>query len=270
VLSFNVREQLLVPQHGERFQLYVGTGGPGHLDPRRNDGKSEGTQGIAEDPSWEAPLWKLFSDVLADENAALLAICHSFGLMCRWSGIAEARLRGAEKGGKSNGIVPAAMTEAAMRHEWFSRFIRDLRGLEFRVLDNRLYDLVPNQELLTKAATAIAYGTVDGEIDRDALTMVEFARDNDGTMPRVLAVNHHPEIVDRDHIMAVLEEKLERGEVTQEWYDERAHVFSDEIFTRGVERDVRLTSQYTFIGPLDYHMQRIVRERMRRAARVVA
>src|SRR5262249_24422973 len=47
VLSFDVRRTGLVPDApGERFALYVGTGGPGHLDPRRNDGHSEGSQGI--------------------------------------------------------------------------------------------------------------------------------------------------------------------------------------------------------------------------------
>ena len=34
--------------------------------------------------------------------------------------------------------------------------------------------------------------------------MLELARDAEG-MPRVLGVNHHPEIVDREHILTVLE-----------------------------------------------------------------
>ncbi len=57
---------------GGRFAVYMGTGGPGHLDPRRNDGRSEGSQGIQEDPSWEQAVFRLFDAILADEGAALL------------------------------------------------------------------------------------------------------------------------------------------------------------------------------------------------------
>src|SRR5262245_35352299 len=47
-LSFDVRRGAIPEPPGGRFALYVGTGGPGHLDPRRNDGSSEGSQGIVE------------------------------------------------------------------------------------------------------------------------------------------------------------------------------------------------------------------------------
>ena len=77
VLSYDVRSRGMIPEPpGDRLRLYIGTGGPGHIDPRRNDGASEGTQGIVEDPSWEAPLFRLFDAVRADETAALLAVCH--------------------------------------------------------------------------------------------------------------------------------------------------------------------------------------------------
>src|SRR5262245_37884079 len=46
VLSFDVRRGRLPELPGGRFAVYVGTGGPGHLDPRCNDGVSEGSQGI--------------------------------------------------------------------------------------------------------------------------------------------------------------------------------------------------------------------------------
>jgi hypothetical protein len=55
-LSYDVRRNLQVPEPpGDRFSLYLGTGGPGHIDPERNDGTSEGSQGVKEDPSWQAP-----------------------------------------------------------------------------------------------------------------------------------------------------------------------------------------------------------------------
>lgn len=258
VISFDVRQRLLVPKHDGRFLLYIGTGGPGHLDPRENDGVAEGSQGISEDPSWEAPLFTLFDETVNDRDASLLAICHSFGLMCRWSGIAEARLRGPEKGGKSSGIVDAILSHSALGHPWFTKFAEELRDRRFKVLDNRLYDLVPTGKL--PYDEAMAFATLEGEIDRDALTMVEFARDENGA-PRVFAVNHHPEIIDRAHVMRVLDEKLDRGEVTADWYEERASVFRDEIFTPSTERDLRRTSRYTFIDLVSFHLQRIVRAR---------
>ena len=46
-------------------------------------------------------------------------MCHTFGVMCRWLGIADAVLRGPEKGGKSFGIVDNLLTDAALEHPWF-------------------------------------------------------------------------------------------------------------------------------------------------------
>ena len=48
--------------------------------------------------------------------------------------------------------------------------------------------------------------------------MIEFARDAGGLMPRVFGVNHHPEIVNRAGQLAILEQKLERGEVSAQWW----------------------------------------------------
>jgi hypothetical protein len=262
VLSFDVRRRLLVPEHQSgRFQLYVGTGGPGHLDPRRNDGVYAGSQGIAEDPAWEAPLFRLFDDVMADQNAGLMAICHSFGLMCRWSGIAEAKLRGPEKGGKSSGLVEAILSDEAMQHPWFRQFSEKVGSNRFKVLDNRLYDLTPTSSSFG-GATPIAFATLNGEEDSESLTMLEFARDAGGEMPRVFAVNHHPEIIDRPHLLRVLNEKLDRGEVSREWYDERANLFEDGTLAPSAEKDLRVSSLFTFIGPLEFHLQRIVRDRL--------
>jgi len=90
VISYDVRRRLQIPSSPNgRFQLYVGTGGPGHLDPRMNNGRNAESQGIDESIEWEAPLFRLFDAILGNERAALLAVCHSFGLMCRWSGAAR-------------------------------------------------------------------------------------------------------------------------------------------------------------------------------------
>ena len=82
VLSYDVRRGHAIPEPpGGRHALYVGTGGPGHLDPRRNDGVSEGAQGITEDPAWEKPLFDVFDRIRASDDAALLGVCHTFGVM---------------------------------------------------------------------------------------------------------------------------------------------------------------------------------------------
>ena len=94
VLSYDVRASLRVPVHRPgRTLLYLGSGGPGHLDPRANDGTSPLSQSVREDPAWEKPLFTLFDAIAEDENAALLACCHTFGLLCRWSKLAEPSAR---------------------------------------------------------------------------------------------------------------------------------------------------------------------------------
>src|SRR5204863_9632563 len=66
VLSYDVRRRNAIPSAaGDRFELYLGTGGPGHLDPRLNDGVSEFAQGIRESADWEAPLFRLFDSIIA-------------------------------------------------------------------------------------------------------------------------------------------------------------------------------------------------------------
>jgi hypothetical protein len=95
----------------------------------------------------------------------------------------------------------------------------------------------------------------------DALTMVEFARDEAGEVPRVFAVNHHPEIVDLARQMLVLQRKREKNEVTPEWYEERRAVLEATHGDVARDRRLHLTSDYTLLGPLRYHLYRQVRLR---------
>src|SRR5947209_19047342 len=71
-VSFDIRGGTRIPT-ADRFRLFIGTGGPGHLDPRLNDGVAEWSQGIVENPAWEAPLFRLFDDIAADGTTALMA-----------------------------------------------------------------------------------------------------------------------------------------------------------------------------------------------------
>jgi hypothetical protein len=248
VLSYDVRRSLQIPQSPNgRFRLYVGTGGPGHLDPRQNDGVREESQGMVENPAWEAPLFRLFDDIAAHPTAALLGVCHSFGVMCRWSGAARPELR-AEK---SNGMPENVLTNEAATHPWFGDFAKRLPDhRHFRVVDNRLFDLLAEHS----SATIIARE----DESSDGVTMIEFARGTDG-MPRILGVNHHPEIIDREHIMTVLEEKRAHGEVSDAWYRERVVTMRD-LFAH-LERESRLTSEYSLLGPIRHHLASLVADR---------
>ena len=261
-LSFDVRGHGMVPDPASgRYGLYLGTGGPGHIDPAENDGVSEGSQGIREDPSWQAPLYRLFDHVAADENSALLAVCHTFGVLCHWSGLAAPVLRGPEKGGKSTGVLENVLSLQAADHPWFRRCFEEMGG-RLRVLDNRLFDLIPRGVSLPDGVTPIGWETLGvGGPPGDAVTMIEFARDAGGLMPRFFGVNHHPEIFNRAGQLAILDQKLERGEVSATWYAERREVMTRSYPGEDSEHLLALTSDYTLLRPLRFHLRRQVRLR---------
>ncbi len=250
-ISYDVRRRGVLPENPDgRFTLYVGTGGPGHLDPRLNDGTSEWAQGIREPASWEAPLFRLFDSIVRHPKAALIGICHSFGLMCRWSGVARPVLRQA----KSSGLLSNVLSDGAAQHPWFSQFAHVLPDhRHFRVIDNRLFDLILED---TCGVNCLAFESENSA----AVTMLEFARDSEDAMPRVFGVNHHPEIVDREHVLEVLNEKRAYGDVTEQWYQERADTMVD-LLQGENDRQSRLTSQYTFLGPLRHHVSLLIAER---------
>lgn len=262
-LSFDVRRSGGVPElPGGRFSLYLGTGGPGHIDPYENDGVSAWSQGIREDPSWQAPLYRLFDAILAHDSAALLAVCHTFGLLCHWSGFARPVFRGPAKGGKSSGVLENVLTPEAEKHPWFHRFGEELAdGVRLRILDNRLFDLIP-AGAFPDGTTPIGWETQGvGGPRGDALTMLELARDTNGTMPRVFGVNHHPEIADRARQLLLVEQKLERREVSEQWVAERREALTRTFPDEDSEQRLRRTSEYTLLGPLRFHLRRQVRLR---------
>ena len=266
VASHEIRKSGMVPEAPRgRYALYLGTGGPGHLDPRCNDGFSPGCQGIAEDPAWETRLFRLFDAIRDDDDAALISVCHTFGVMCRWAGVARPVLRSPEKGGKSAGIQENVLTEEGVRHPWFRQLAQELPdGRRLRVVDHRLFDLIPGPAPLPDGVLAIGHEArgVGGPAG-EGLTMMEFARDRGGVMPRVFGVNHHPEIVDRARQMMLLQQKVERGEVTSEWSEERARIMSESQPDDTRDRLLHLTSDYTLLGPLRFYLYRQVRERAR-------
>lgn len=259
VLSYDVRAGCAVPKGlAGRFSIVVGTGGPGALDPRENDGVSEASQGVRESAVWEAPLFRFFDRVILDPSVALLGICHSFGLLARWSGAASAVLRPAEKGGKSTGVKGNVLTPAAMAHPWFSGLARANGGPGFRVLDSRLYDLIPTGKM---AGLPLAFEEDGPERPGDAMTMLELSRDADGVGPRVWGVNFHPEIGDLGRQRVRLERLAERGAVTAAWLEERRRALDAWDASESAERGLQWTSSFTFEGPLRRIVARVLAER---------
>jgi hypothetical protein len=260
-VSYDVRRSVIVPEKG-RFSLFLGTGGPAEIDPHQNDGLSPQSQGILEDPSWEEPFFALMDEVRDDPGAALLAVCHTFGVLCRWSGIAHPFLRSEAKGGKSSGLLENILTPEGRAHPWFSRLAQELPdGKRLRVVDNRLFDLIPDPGGF-RGMLPIAYETEGiGGPQGEALTGLEFARDPGGIMPRILGVNHHPEILDRASQMAILGQKLDRGEVSRAWYQERAEALTRTYPDENTDQRLQVTSDYTLLGPLRFHLLKQVRLR---------
>jgi hypothetical protein len=247
VVSYDVRGHGAVPSVERwRYPLVVGTGGPGAIDPYQNDGVAEYSQGIVDDPSWETPLHRVFEHVTKDESSALLAICHSFGLLTRWSGFATPVLRPRAKGGKSSGVVTNVLTEKAHEHPWFSGLWSAAGGSRIDVLDSRLYDLVPTGR---NGVVTLAH-EADGEYAGEAVTMVELARSKDGEYPRVWGVNSHPEIGDRGRQRERLGRLEARGEVTHEWVMERRAALEAWNASAATERRLQATADYTFEAPV--------------------
>lgn len=262
VISFDVRKGAAIPEFpGGRFPIYVGTGGPGHLNPHCNDGSSPGSQGIRENPSWEAPIFSLLDAVHDHPDAVLLAVCHTFGVMCRWGGIGKPQLRGPEKGGKSTGVLENLLTPEAHNHPWFGELARQSRNDRVRIMDNRLFDMIPenhwNNGLLPIAYETNGIGGPRGE----SITMLEWARDRAGIMPRMFGVNHHPEVVDRGRQLLILQRKREAGNVSETWYQERYELLTRTYPEEDSERRLALTSDYTLVGPLRYYLYREVRKK---------
>ena len=142
-------------------------------------------------------------------------------------------LRGPAKG-KCSGVLENVLAWPAADHPWFRRFAELLApSARFRVVENRLFDLIPRRDR-PSWAVPIGFETLGiGGAPGDAVTMIEFARDRGGIMPRVFAVNHHPEIVDRFRQVMILNQKRDRGEVTDEWYRERLEILTRYLPGRG-------------------------------------
>jgi hypothetical protein len=271
LISLDVRNGHILPPPPRDAALFIGTGGPGHLDPRlnRRDAVDEGE--IDESDDWEEPLFALFDAIDENERAMLYGVCHSFGLLCRWSGIAQPVLRGEAKGGPSIGVVQNVLTSQALAHPWFARLASHLPdGRHMPVVDSRHYDLIPRRAKLLRGITPIAFEAEkhSGE-PGPALTMCEFARKPNG-VPRVFAANHHPEIPTAAVLSTLLERKLAEGEVSPQWYASRAQLVAQLQRDDHSEPARLLAAGYSFTFLVREGIKELIEERRQRRGRTIS
>ncbi len=257
VLSYAVRDRLMVPDHASgRHRLYVGTGGPGHPDPRQNRA-ARGTEEIVEDPSWEAPLWRLFDAIHADESAALYGVCHTFEVLCRWSGMAEPVRRDGSKNGAKSGIGDDVLTPEGRAHPWFAPLAATLGDGMLPVLESRYYDLIPVSAAPPNGMTAIARESNGSAEPGEAVTMLEVAREPGGVAPRVFAVNNHPELGTAARVQGLLERLLARGAITPEVFAARSALLPA---LRDDRSEARLrVARFAFSGLIERKLDALVR-----------
>jgi hypothetical protein len=271
LISLDVRNRIVLPPPPQGAALFIGTGGPGHLDPRFNRRNAVDEGEIYESADWEEPLFTLYDAIEENEQAMLYGVCHSFGLLCRWSGVARSVLRGPEKGGPSIGIVENVLSPQAREHPWFARLASHLPdGRHMPVVDSRHYDLIPRRAKFRRGVVPIAFESrpPDGEPGA-ALTMCEFARKPNG-VPRVFAANHHPEIPNAADLSSLLQRKLSAGEVTPAWYASRAQLVA------GLQRDDHseparlLAAGYSFTFLVRDGLKDLIEERGKRRGRTIS
>ena len=174
----------MVPERPDgRFSLYLGTGGPGHLDPRQNDGHGGGEPGHPREPVLGGSALPTLRRGRGrrrrgpPRRSATASACSADG-----RGRRSPSLRSPEKG-KSTGILENVLTPEARQHPWFRRFSEELPdGRRLRVVENRLFDLIPPDGGLPGFVRSPRLRDPGPRRTAGArrVTMLEFARDREG------------------------------------------------------------------------------------------
>ena len=248
------------PSRPPRFALYLGTGGPGHLDPHLNDGESPGSQGMRRGPVLGgAHLRALRRHPAPRPTRRCSAVCHTFGVMCRWSGAAESVLRAAAEGRQERGH-PRERAHAGgagpplVRAAWPT----SCRSGGACAWSTTGCSTSSPAARCRAGAMPIGFETLGlgGPPGDGAHHDGVRARRRGDVMPRVFGVNHHPEIVDRvapahDPGAEARARRGHRRVVRRPHADARASTRT----TRQRPR-LHLTSDFTLLGPLRFHLYR--------------
>ena len=132
-----------------------------------------------------------------------------------------------------------------------------------RVVDNRLFDLIPDADRCPRGVhrpSATRRCGVGGPTG-DAVTMIEFARDARGR--HAARVRGEPPSRDRRPLPPDADPRPEarprRGD--RGWFEDRARVLTETYSDDARDQRLHLTSDYTLLGPLRFHLYRQVRRR---------
>ena len=197
-----------------------------------NDGRVARLAGHREDPRWEAPLFGLFDRIRADERRraarGLPHLRRHVPLAGRRRG-RPARRRTRAARARASSRTCSRTRPQSTRGSGGSRASCPISGAcACSTTVSTTSSRGPAR--CRTASTIIAHETLGvGGPRGEALTMVEFARDADGVMPRDL--RREPPSRDREPAQAADDpaQALERGEVTPEWYAERVAALTEDI-----------------------------------------
>ena len=213
VISYDVRRGHALPEApGGRHAIYVGTGGPGHLDPRAQR-RPRGLPGHRREPGMgEAAVRAVRRDSRRPARVALRRLPH----LRRDVPLAGRGRRRAARPPRRAARAPASGTISCARRHAGIRGSRALRRASATASASRCWTIV--------SSTCLPTGTVPaGRPACSPWTATRTARpatrspwskwrdDSRGAVPRILGVNHHPEIVNRQRQLALLEKKRARG-----------------------------------------------------------
>jgi hypothetical protein len=105
--------------------------------------------------------------------------------------------------------------------------------------------------------TPIAFESAEADgRPADVLTMVELARERDGSAPRIFAVNSHPEIGSAERVRMLLDAMLAKGAISAEFHAQRAATILPML--RDDRREERLAVARRVFGDLVHrHIDRL-------------
>ena len=169
--------------------------------------------------------------------------------MCRWSGAARAELR-AEK---SSGMPENVLSTEAASHPWFAR----LRERSCPTAATSASSTTASSISIAERSSATIIAREDET--SDGVTMIEFARER-----RRHAAHSRRQPPSRDHRPRAHHDRARREARARRSVASRGTASAPKrcaISSPQLERESRLTSEYTLLGPLRHHLGALIAER---------
>ena len=218
---------------GGRFAVYLGTGGPGHIDPHHNDGVTEGSQGIQRGPVLGAARSSRCSTRIRAQRRGGAA--RGVPQLRRDVPLVGRRAAGAALGGEGRQERGHPRERAHRRRPHATPGSRSSRtscpttgGCASSTTGCSTSS--PSRPCPRGADCRIGYETRGRRRARrgEALTMIEFARDAGGR--HAARLRGQPPSRDRGPLAADADPRARSGSAarsTEEWFEDRARVLTE-------------------------------------------